>query len=382
MSANPSNLAIAPLTLSPIPRSAILEINLGNIAKNYFYLSTQLHNAKLAAVVKADAYGLGLTPVAQALYDKGCRQFFVAQLEEAIDLRNLLSDVEIYVLNGLMDQEADIFVHHNLIPVLNHQSQIETWKKYIHANEINPPAAIHIDTGMNRLGIPESELDTTMDSLNFKPTLVMTHLAAAEEIQNPLNQLQLKKFRTTLQKYNDKFKNAVISFANSSGIFLGEDYQFDLARAGVALYGANPTPHRKNPMLPVVTLKARVIQVKEVLPGAGIGYNSRFHAPHKMLIATLGLGYADGLLRATNVTGKAKNQGYVMFNDKRCPIIGAISMDSITIDVTDQPSIKTGDYVELLNADHTVDDLAEYAGTIAYEVLTNLGARFERLYLD
>lgn len=347
-----------------------LTIDLSALCQNYQFLATQFTGAETGAAVKANAYGLGIERIAPALYDAGCRHFFVATIAEAVELRQILTDkdVRISVLHGLMNGDMDVFIKHQLTPILNHLTEIEAYLPF--ANQCD--AILHVDTGMRRLGVSLSEIDQ-IDFERWTPLYVMSHLACADEPDHPLNQEQLIKTQNHLTKIPSQ--NGV-SLCNSSGIFLGDDYHFDLARPGIALYGGGVQADLR-PMKNVVTWQAEIIQIRDMDVGETYGYGATYHAETKRKIAILSCGYADGLHRILS------NQGFVVANGQKCPIIGRVSMDLTGIDITDlSTEMKLGDYVELMGPQMHVAELAKQAQTIDYELLTGLGQRAQRCYLD
>lgn len=350
---------------------SVLTINLGAIAANYRAIRARVApHAQCAGVIKADAYGLGAARVGPVLAKAGCRHFFVAQLGEGVALREAVPEAEIYVLNGLLAGEAEEYHRYRLIPVLNDLGQIEAWRS------VGGAAVIHFDTGMSRLGLSPAEADilaaepARLNGIDLR--YVISHLACADEPDHPLNAAQLRRF-TAIRA---RFPQAAASFANSSGVFLGPGYHFDLARPGCALYGINPTPGRPNPMRAVARLDARVLQLREIDPPASVGYGATHHVTGKTRVATVAVGYADGWLRAFSNRGSAIAAGV------RVPFIGRVSMDLVTLDVTAVPGLRVGDTVALMDEQLTVDDVAATAGTIGYEILTQLGARYHRQYID
>jgi len=365
--------------------AAVLTIDLDAIRANWRKLAERVQPAQCAAVVKANAYGLGAARVGPALARAGCRHFFVAQLAEGATLRQALRDkptnTAIYVLNGLQDAERLTFEVHGLVPCLNDLGQIERWGSLARRRNAMLPAAIHVDTGMNRLGLPPADVERLADNLDLLSgidlRLIMSHLACADEPDHPLNKRQLDRFRRAIAR----LPHGRVSLAASSGIFLGGEYLFDLVRPGVALYGANPTPGQPNPMAQVVRLQGKILQVRGVDRGETVGYGAahRFTRPRR--IATVGVGYADGFLRSSSDRGSAVLGGVP------APIVGRISMDLITIDVSDAPEelARPGSLVDLIGAEagkgRTLEDVAAAAGTIPYEILTSLGQRYERRYL-
>ncbi len=361
---------------------AILTVDLGAIAANWRGLRDAGRAGgrpiDCAAVLKADAYGTGATVVGPRLAAEGCRQFFVAHLDEGIALRAVVPEHPIYVLNGLLPATEPDFVEFGLTPVLNHLGQLNAWRAA--AQRYNRPldAVIHIDTGMHRLGLGPEEAQLLAAERGrlrgLRLALLMSHLVVSEEPDNPINGEQLSRFRNFVRT----MPGAPASLANSSGIFLGPDYHFDLLRPGAALYGINPTPGRPNPMLTTVTLRARVLQVRRIDALQTVGYGAAWRSARPSRVATIALGYADGYFRTLI------NRTHVHLAGHRVPVIGRISMDLVTIDVTDVPEADSqpGALVEVLGPHLSADDLAEHARTNAYEVMTALGRRYARLYHD
>jgi alanine racemase len=355
---------------------AILTIDLAALRENYRILKARLGAVPCAGVVKADAYGLGAAFVAKALAAEGCTHFFVAQLSEAIDLRKTLAaDLPIYVLNGLLPGSEQDAVEAGAIPVINCLEQLDAWSNLARTLKRALPAVLQADSGMSRLGMAPSEVDqiarTPARLAGIDVKFVMSHLACADEPGNPANRLQRESF----DRLRALLPNVPASLANSSGIFLGPAYHYDLARPGAALYGVNPTPAQQNPMRPVVSLQARIVQTREIGDGVGIGYGHASRARTAMRLATISLGYADGWPR--RLVGTAFHRG------TRLPFAGRVSMDSIILDTTALPpgTLKPGDLVDLIGPDQTVEQIAEQAGTIGYEILTGLGKRFHRRYV-
>lgn len=364
---------------SPAARraGAILTVDLEALAKNYRILAARAAaGTGCAAVVKADAYGLGLDRVAPVLYAAGCRQFFVAQIEEGISLRGLLPEAEIHVLGGLLPRLEEDFRAYRLTPTLNSLAEIETWAAYARRQGAPLSADLHVDTGMSRLGLPRDELDRLADEherlTGIDLGLLISHLACSEQPDHPLNARQLEAFRTA----RARLPACPASFANSSGIFLGADYHFDLLRPGVALYGANPTPGQTNPMRPVVGLQGRIWQIRTAAPGDTVGYGAIHEVKRPTRIATVAVGYGDGHPRALS------NRGHVYIGGDAAPIVGRISMDSTTIDVSafSEAQVRPGTLVDVIGPDNPIDAVAEAAGSISYELLTRLGRRYHRSY--
>ena len=359
------------MTESP---SSILTIDLGAIAANYRLLADKAAPAAAAAAIKADAYGLGLEPVARTLWREGCRTFFIATLEEGFELRALLAEADICVLNGLIAGDPADFGARNLIPVLNDLGQIDAWRGWTRDNA-PAPAVLHLDTGMARLGLPPQEFEQLagepdrLDGIELR--LIMSHLACGDQPDHPLNPQQRGAFAAALAR----LPAAPASLAASSGIFLGSEYRFDMVRPGVCLHGVNPQPGRPNPLAPVVRLQAKILQIRDVDTPQSVGYGAthRFAGPTR--VATVAAGYADGYPRSLSGRGTAH------YHDISVPIVGRVSMDLITLDVTRAAEARPGDMVDLIGPHHDVDALAEEAGTIGYEILTGLGARYRRRYV-
>ena len=360
--------------------AAILTIDLGAIARNWRRLSDLCAAAECAAVVKADAYGLGMRQVAPVLAAIGCNTFFVATPGEGGELRALLPDASIYVFDGLLPGTADFLRQHELRPVLNSLEEVTDWAAFCRAKAQKLPAALHLDTGMNRLGLAPEEVDALAARSElfdaFALDLVMSHLACADQADHPKSAIQRRLFDEARRKLPD----ARASLANSAGIMLGADYHYDLARPGIALYGGKPQ-RGDDAFELVVTLQARVLQVRDALAGETIGYGATRTLQGPARIATLACGYADGLFRALSVSDGSDGL-CVYFGDRRAPLLGRVSMDLIAVDVTDiTPELaRRGAFAEIIgrNAAHAI---AEAAGTIDYEVLTNLGRRALRRYI-
>lgn len=353
---------------------AFLEIDLAAIRENYRALAARLGSAACGAVVKADAYGLGASKIAPVLAAEGARTFFVAHLDEAIALRWAVPMAEILVLNGLPRGAEGEFVAHRVRPVLNSLGQVDAWAAAGRRAGKPLAAAIQIDTGMSRLGLPESELSRLADDParleGIDLRLVMSHLACAERQDHAMNREQLARFEAGRRR----LPAAPASLANSSGVFLGPDFHFDLARPGAAVYGLAPVAGAENPMRPVVRLMGRIVQVREIAAGARVGYGAAWGAARPTRIATVAVGYADGYRRSLGRTATAH------VGDTPVPLVGVVSMDTATFDVTDAPGAVEGGMIELIGHHQPVDRLAGEAGTIGYEMLTSLGHRYARTY--
>ena len=354
----------------------MLEIDLDALVANWRILRDR-HGSRraTAGVLKADGYGLGAIAAATALYSAGCRHFFTAHLMEAVEVRPVLPDAMVCVLHGLGPGEALAFIEHGLVPALGTLGEVEDWSAAAGAAGRRLAALLHIDTGMNRTGLSARELGrltadpAILDGVDL--LYVMTHLVAADSPASPMNGIQARAFAAAAAR----FPGVPRSFANSSGIFLGEDFASDLARPGAALYGINPTEGRLNPMRPVACLRARIMQLRDVAAGEGVGYDHQWVAARPSRIATLPIGYADGYHRVLG------NRAEIGLDGRLCPLVGRVSMDLITVDVTDCPEAAIGDWCEVIGPAVPVERLAALAGTNGYEILTSLGRRFHRRYL-
>ncbi|MDS7595591.1 alanine racemase [Agrobacterium tumefaciens] len=359
--------------------SGYLTIDLGALRDNYLSLRAMAPTALTAAVVKADAYGLGADMVSTTLYDAGCRNFFTAHIDEALSLRlRIPSDARIFVLNGLQPGNETSCSSMAVIPVLNSLEQIEQWSGHAQKLGTTLPAAVQVDTGMSRLGLAPEELAILAEKRELLDGIdvqfVMSHLACADEPEHLANAAQLSVMRKTAAVFPD----APVCFSNSGGIFLGADYHNQLMRPGIALYGGAPSTVRPNPMKSVVRLDIAVIQTRTVPAGSMVGYGGSFSTTQETRLATIAAGYADGLPRSLSSRGAA------WFNGVRLPIVGRVSMDSIILDISALPegTLTNGSLVQMIGPDQTLEDIAEDAGTIAYEILTGLGRRYRRTYVQ
>ncbi len=355
---------------------ARLTIDLDALAANYRLLRQRVAPADVAGVVKADGYGLGARRVADVLLRQGCRVFFVALLHEAAALRSALpSDATIYVLNGLMPGAETECAALGIVPVLNSLDQVNRWAACATQVGRALPAALQVDTGMSRMGLPGDELAAILADRSrlagIDIRLVMSHLACADQTNDPANVEQMRHF----EAISAHFPGTAHALDNSGGAFLDRTH-FDLVRAGIALYGGAPN-EGLNPMRPVIALEAGIVQVRTVPAGTGVGYGRSFTTSRESRIATIPVGYADGWPRSLG------NRGSVHIAGRRVPVVGRVSMDSMTIDVTDVPAeqLHAGAPVELIGPHQTVDAVAHDAGTISYEILTQLSRRYDRVYL-
>ena len=358
----------------------VLTVHLAAIEANWRSLGHRVMPAECAAVIKADGYGCGIEKVAAALAKAGCKTFFVADLAEARQVRNVAPDPAIYVLNGLLSGTAGSYADIRARPVIGSMVELAEWDAFVSVNQWHGGAALHVDTGMNRLGISVNEaaaLAPRIRSENHGITLLMSHLACAEQPEHPLNERQISVFREVRMLY----RGIPSSLANSSGIFLGAAAHCDMVRPGVALYGVNPIPGQSNPMRPVIELQARIAQVRTVPRGETVGYDAAWTAKRTTRIAVVAVGYADGYLRAASASDEAPGADAIVAG-QRCPLAGRVSMDLLAIDITELPdnAARRGDLATLIGGEMTVDALASAAGTIGYEVLTSLGRRYHRVY--
>lgn len=358
----------------------VLTIDLAAIKANWRDCAARAKPAECAAVIKADAYGLGIEAVAAALAKAGCKTFFVALLDEALRVCTVVPDAAIYVLNGFNPGTASAFQDIDARPVLGSLNEIEEWDRF--AKKANEPlaAAIHIDTGMSRHGLTIEEAEkiaAKVKSFSFKLTLVMSHLARADEVNHAMTAKQTADFK----KIATKFPGIPASLANSAGLLAHPDTRFDLVRPGIALYGGNALVDGANTMKPCVRLDVHVLQVRRAKKGDTVGYGGKFTLKRDSRLAILAAGYADGLPRSGGSSDTKQGMEAIVAG-RRCPILGIVSMDLIVADVTDVPEsgVKRGDMVRLLGEGISVDDLAAHSGTVGYEVLTRLGRRYRRVY--
>jgi alanine racemase len=354
---------------------AILEIDLGAVVANWRTLAAKAAPAACAAVVKAKGYGLGAAEIGRVLEAAGCRQFYVATLDEGIALRAALgNEPEIAVFNGPLPGSTEEFAAAHLIPVLNDPGQVTTWERLATRRDV-PAPIIHVDTGMNRLGLTAAEFDALTGRLRaLRPQALVSHLACAEQPDHPRNAAQRERFREARRRLPSIRR----SLAASSGIFLGPDFHFDEVRPGAALYGINPRPGFPNPMRAAVRLSAKILQIRKIDSGESVGYGAAHVMDGPGLLATAAIGYADGWPRSLS------HRGCGWLSGKRVPLLGRLSMDLATFDVSAiEPTVLfPGAMIELIGDHYGVDDAAADAGTIGYEILTSLGSRFYRVYRE
>ena len=368
-------------SIPPAEAGGVLTIDLAAVESNWKKLAAMTLPVECAAVVKADGYGCGLEQVTARLYKAGCKTFFAADLGEGRRARAVVPEAVIYVLNGAFPDTGRAFADANLRPVINSTTELAEWDAFVAINDWRGGAALHVDTGMNRLGLPVEDgmaIASRMKSANHGITLLMSHLACAETPEHSLNEKQIRLFRELRIAY----RGVPSSLANSSGIFLGGTVHCDVVRPGGALYGANPIPGKKNPMRPVVELKGRIVQVRQGKKGETVGYGAAFTIARPSRLAIVAVGYADGYVRAAGAA-KGKPAAELIVAGRRCPVVGRISMDLLAVDVSDLPdrAARRGDFATLIGGELSLETVAAASGTINYEVLTSLGRRYHRHYI-
>ena len=346
----------------------VLEINTKNIINNYNFFKNLNKNLIVAPTIKANAYGMGSKKIFSLLKKNKCKHFFVATLEEGISLKNKNKKISIYVLNGIQNYNLILFKKNNLIPIINTKTELNK----IIRNNID--FGLHVDTGINRLGINYKELPEIIYK-NEKINILISHLASADEKSSKFNNIQRKRFLNTITKF--KNKKIIFSLSNSNGSVLSRNYLFNMIRPGIALYGGNNKNQYLNKKLKnVILLKGKIIQIKTINKGEFIGYNQTYKTSKKIEIAIIGVGYADGVPRFLS------NKGKVYFKKSIFNIIGRISMDSFTIDISKSKyNLKEGDYVDLINKSFGIEKFADSCQTISNEVITSIGSRVKRIYV-
>ncbi|WP_045836221.1 alanine racemase [Hyphomicrobium sp. 99] len=360
-----------------------ITVDLGQIVANWRALAAKVAPARCAAVVKADAYGLGAERVIAALARAGCNAFFIATPEEAELARKMAPNADIYALDGLVGNSAAAFDRLSVKPVLSTLDDVVAWSALSHARGGLLPAALHIDTGLNRLGLPVRDVRRLASEPSMMRgvalELIMSHLASADNARDPKNRDQLLAFETLTAL----FPGIPRSLAASDGLMLGPAYHFDLVRPGYALYGGQASQSSPAPVKPAVTVAARILAVADVVRGETVGYSATWRAQRPSRIATIAAGYADGVPRNASAPD-GRPGGHVLISGHIAPIVGRVSMDLITVDVTDLPegAAMPGEFAKLIGEGLTIEDAGFAAGTIGYEILTRLGHRFTRLYLD
>ena len=361
---------------------AILTVDLGALVANWQALGARA-GTEAGAVVKANAYGIGIEPAVTALARAGCRSFFVAHLSEGIRARSVAPDAAVYILNGLLPDTCGVYAEHGLSPVLGSHEELLEWASFRQTGAQVRPAALHVDTAMNRLGLwPGEGLNLARERSGVIAAagigLVMSHFASSEDEADPANARQIAAFAEIAAAFPD----TPASLKNSSGHFLKDCPSYQLTRPGYALYGGNPTPGQANPMQPVIGLEARIIQLREVEAGTQAGYNGRWTAKSRRKLATICLGYADGYPRNASWTDTVTG-GSALVGGVICPFVGSVSMDLIIVDATEAPANAAvrGASVTLIGGPLDIEAVGAGAKTIGYEILTSLGRRYARRYV-
>ena len=354
-----------------INESSILEIKTKNLIQNYKTLSKFSKTGLSAAVIKANAYGLGSIKVFDLLYKNGCRHFFVVTINEALELRKKYKKGYIYVLNGIGINEISIFKKNNIIPIINSNENLLLLDKKLKNKKSHFKIGLHFDTGINRLGIPIKKIDKNLIN-KFNICIILSHLASADEKENKYNLYQNNNFIKSLTL----FKNVkLISFSNSAATFSNKKFHYNLLRPGIALYGGYFDKKTKKLIKPVIILKAKILQIKKLNKGEYVGYNQTYRTKKMIKIAILGIGYADGIFR------KLSNKGFVFYKKRKFNIIGRVSMDSITVDISSyKGNIKVGSYMEIINEKFDIEKMAKKCATISNEILTSISSRVKRIY--
>ena len=356
--------------------SSVLFINLDSIRENYNLLKKISNTSEVAVAVKANAYGLGLQRICKTLVSQGCKTFFVANAEEGLEIIKIKKTLNVYVLNGCSNQKSTIsLIKKGVKIVINNSEQLIDLISISNKINLKASCAVHIDTGMNRLGIDieEAEKIVQLAKNKLKLSLVMSHLSCSENKSSEMNSLQLIKFKN-IKKQLQKLKGLKFSIANSNGILLGKKFHFDLCRPGGLVYGLNLNKLEKNNFKRVLSLKAKILQIKPINKGEYVGYGAKYKAKNKTVIATLGIGYADGLPRYFS--------GDVYYKTHKFPIIGNISMDLCTIDITSYSKLNIGSWVEIFGKSISVEKFANICDTISYEIACKIGKRVKRVYID
>ena len=351
-----------------IKDSFILNIRTKNLIRNYNFYKKRKKNLIVGATIKANAYGLGDKKIYRLLLNNGCKHFFVATIDEGIKINNKNNNIKIYVLNGIQNYNLSIFKKNKLIPIINTESEL---KKII---KTNYQFGIHVDTGINRLGISYSRIPKYIYN-NKNINIVISHLASADEKNNNYNNIQKNRFLEISKKFSNK--NIIFSLSNSNGSILSNSFLFDMIRPGIGLYGGNnESEYLKKNLKSVIELKGKVIQIKEINKNEFIGYNQTYKTKKTITIAIVGVGYADGFPRILS------NKGIVYFKNNIFKVIGRISMDSFTIDITNSKNnIKIGMYVDIIDHLHGLESFAKQAETISNEIITSIGARVKKIYV-
>jgi alanine racemase len=355
-----------------------LTIRLGALKRNYGKVCDLAADSVVGAAVKANGYGLGAVPVANALWNAGCRDFFVAYAAEGVEVRNALPQANIYVFNGAMPGTTDVLVAHDLMPLIVSLEQLEIWSAQARRLNQKLDVGLHFDSGMARTGIVHAEADYLFSNPQLLDRLqlrhVMSHMASADDLTSSQPEAQLETFKTQ----RNMFPDVPASLSNSAGVFRGSEFHFDLVRPGIALYGGSPIDGQPNPMEQTVVLESPIVQFKDVMRGDQVGYGATYEVAKPERHATLTVGYADGYLRSKS------NSGHVWIGGHLCPVVGRVSMDLTIVNITEVPDelIYLGAPVEMIGDNRPIDEVAAAAGTIANELLTELGSRYDINYVN
>ena len=350
-----------------ISNTAILEISVKRLIHNYRFFHNLNENITTAATIKADAYGLGDIEIFKILYKNGCRNFFVATVREGIELRDKYQKGNIYILNGTENNKINVFKNHNLIPIINDPKEAE-----LIINK-NIYYGLHIDTGINRLGCNIKDINNKIIKNDYLK-LIMSHLSSSDQYKNNYNYIQKEKFNDLIKKFNRK--NIIYTLSNSHGAVISKDFLYNMIRPGIGIYGGHNNSKIKKYIKPVIKLKAKILQIKKIFKDEYIGYNQTHKTKKNIYVAIIGIGYADGIKRILS------NNGNIYFKKKKFKIIGRVSMDSITIDITNNfKKFKIGEFVEIINYDHGIDELADKCNTISHEIITSISKRVKRKYV-
>tara|TARA_A100001388_G_scaffold273403_1_gene255242 strand:+ start:276 stop:1379 length:1104 start_codon:yes stop_codon:yes gene_type:complete len=366
--------------MNNVDKNTFLNINLKSISGNYKIIENKVgKNCIVAATVKANAYGLGVKKIVPSLTRIGCKFFFVATTNEAIQLRKINKKIKIFILNGLITKELNLIHKYNLIPVINSLSQLKKIEHYQKQKKITLNISLHFDTGMSRLGFDKNETKELINNKSrliqkSKILLVMSHLSCADNSNSKLNKIQLNQFNSI----RSFFPKSLHSLANSAGILLGKKYHLDMVRPGISLYGGHCQMNEKKIYNDVISLKAKLIQIREIYKGDTIGYGATYKAKKRMKVGTLGFGYADGFNRLFS------NNYKILLNKKRIDIIGRVSMDLTTVDLTNLNSKEDlmNKEFEIIGSQFSINYIASLINTVPYEILTNLGKRYQRRYIS
>ena len=356
--------------------SSVLLINIENVRKNYDFLKTKAPKSEIGVSIKANAYGLGFKTICKTLVNQGCKTFFVATSAEALEAIKIKANLTVYVLNGISNKQSTIsLIKKGIRIVINNYQQLTELINISDKIKLKAGCAIHIDTGMNRLGISAEDTEefVKLAKKNLNVSLIMSHLACSENKASKINYLQLSKF-ITIKKKLENFSGLNFSLANSNGVLLGKKFHFNICRPGGLIYGLSLNKIQDKGLKNVLSLQAKVIHIQSINKGEYVGYGAKYKAKKKSMIATLGIGYADGLPRSFS--------GKVYYKNYQFPIIGNISMDLCTIDITNYKKLAIGNWVEIFGSSVSIEKFASKCATISYEISSKIGSRVKKIYVD